>query len=778
MRVRFLHKIAAWRIVATALLLLSNFSFAQGNIVSLKKGNLDGSSWVVIYFDGSIKWNGLAQSNDNSLSLYFDGGVGYKNNTKISISEQYSRSIQCTQLRSNPPVSKVDIRYEKDIPILVLKKQDILIVSINSKSFMDAKRKFDLTNTDEMIEIESIVKRQEGEKERLEFQYTGKMEIAGFFRTDRNNPKLILGKSVHDHTMGTFWYDASSIPFISVETLDQEFNTPSINFKLENAYTYSIADKKGQLVLEVIPVSPERQLMEQDRTYTAPAGMDSSKEAVEDTTNLNVNADNLVDLAIQGTDFDNFDNPNMREQTEGANIDLVNNVFEKSQLPINPSIQAAFNPKSPTMEMQSSTVNTSLSEGDHIPWDAFVSLSFKDTPIKDALRAIAISNDLNMVIADGVEGSVTLNLKNITLRQALDKIIHIHNAEYVVDGSILTIKPVTVAYTGGRVTRIYRLKYADAVNVKSVIDNIVTSDSPVEVFHPEFLNYEEAGKNRKDAGEVAVQGIRRASILVVTDRPEKIKEIDNIIAELDQPPRQILIRSKLVEMSPQYTREIGIDWDQTLGILGEKSESPSGDESSFRLASGSGNIDITKTMTLGQVNSFQYTAVMDFIQNKTDSKLISNPSLLAADNEEASISVGTTVPIPVLEVGNSGNSDRITFEYKEVNIQLNVSPHIGDNNEIVMFINPVIEEITSWVEYDTQRAPITTKRAVNSIVKIKNGATLVIGGLIKNQRNKTIKKLFLLGDLPLIGSLFQHESYEDTQTNLLIFITPTIVDEI
>ena len=778
MRVRFLHKIAAWRIVATALLLLSNFSFAQGNIVSLKKGNLDGSSWVVIYFDGSIKWNGLAQSNDNSLSLYFDGGVGYKNNTKISISEQYSRSIQCTQLRSNPPVSKVDIRYEKDIPILVLKKQDILIVSINSKSFMDAKRKFDLTNTDEMIEIESIVKRQEGEKERLEFQYTGKMEIAGFFRTDRNNPKLILGKSVHDHTMGTFWYDASSIPFISVETLDQEFNTPSINFKLENAYTYSIADKKGQLVLEVIPVSPERQLMEQDRTYTAPAGMDSSKEAVEDTTNLNVNADNLVDLAIQGTDFDNFDNPNMREQTEGANIDLVNNVFEKSQLPINPSIQAAFNPKSPTMEMQSSTVNTSLSEGDHIPWDAFVSLSFKDTPIKDALRAIAISNDLNMVIADGVEGSVTLNLKNITLRQALDKIIHIHNAEYVVDGSIVTIKPVTGAYTGGRITRIYRLKYADAVNVKSVIDNIVTSDSPVEVFHPEFLNYEEAGKNRKDAGEVAVQGIRRASILVVTDRPEKIKEIDYIISELDQPPRQILIRSKLVEMSPKYTREIGIDWDQTLGILGEKSESPSGDESSFRFLSESGNIDITKTMTLGQVNSFQYTAVMDFIQNKTDSKLISNPSLLAADNEEASISVGTTVPIPVLEVGNSGNSDRITFEYKEVNIQLNVSPHIGDNNEIVMFINPVIEEITSWVEYDTQRAPITTKRAVNSIVKVKNGATLVIGGLIKNQRNKTIKKLFLLGDLPLIGSLFQHESYEDTQTNLLIFITPTIVDEI
>ena len=119
----------------------------------------------------------------------------------------------------------------------------------------------------------------------------------------------------------------------------------------------------------------------------------------------------------------------------------------------------------------------------------------------------------------------------------------------------------------------------------------------------------------------------------------------------------------------------------------------------------------------------------------------------------------------------------ITFNYKEVNIQLNVSPHIGDNDEIVMFVNPVIEEITGWIEYGQQRAPITAKRTVNSIVKIQNGATLVIGGLIKNQRSKITKKLFILGDLPLIGSLFQHEQYSDLQTNLLIFITPTIVDQ-
>ena len=776
MRVQFHKKTNLWKTYLAVFLLLPILLGAQGNIVSLKKGNLDGRSWVVIYFDGPIKWNGIAQSNDNLLSLYFDGSIEYKNNERISISEQYPRSIQLMTLRSKPPISKVDIRYEKDIPLLILKKQDIMIISMNSSSFLDAKRKFDLTNTDEMLEIGSVTRQIESDKERIEFEYTGKMEIAGFYRTDRDNPKLIIGKTIHDQTMGNFWYNESAIPFLSIETLDQEFNAPTINMKLMNAYTYSIADKKKQLILDIVPVSPERQLVEQDHTYTTSVNDDTSQgRTARDTTQFE--ADDLVDLAIQGSDFDNFNDPNLREQTESGNIDIVDDVFKKSQVPVTPSIQTTSKASIPAKKVEPIVGSSSLSDGDKIPWDATVSLSFKETPIKDALRAIAISNDLNMVIADGVEGVVTLNLRNITLRQALDKIIHIHNAEYVIDGNILTIQPVSVAYTGGRITRIYRLKYADAVNVKSVIDNIVTSDSPVEVFHPEFLNYDEAGKNRKEAGKVAVQGIRRASILIVTDRPEKIKEIDYIVSELDKPPRQILIRSKLVEMSPEYSREIGIDWDQTLGVLGQKSSSPSGDESSVRIVSESGNIDFTNSMSLGQVNQFQYTAVMDFIQNKTDAKLISNPSLLAADNEEASISVGTTVPIPVVTMGTSGNSDKISFIYKEVNIQLNVSPHIGDRDEITMFINPVIEEITGWLEVDVQRAPITAKRAVNSIVKVKNGSTLVIGGLIKNQRNKVVKKVFLLGELPLIGSLFQHESYEDKQTNLLIFITPTIIDQ-
>jgi type II secretory pathway component GspD/PulD (secretin) len=110
------------------------------------------------------------------------------------------------------------------------------------------------------------------------------------------------------------------------------------------------------------------------------------------------------------------------------------------------------------------------------------------------------------------------------------------------------VKPVSVVFAGGRQTKVYRLQYADATNVAEVLKQVVSNDSLVRVFHSEFLDFAESGKNRKESNKVGVQGIRRSSVIVVTDRPEKIKEVDVIIEDLDTPPYQIMIESKLVEL--------------------------------------------------------------------------------------------------------------------------------------------------------------------------------------------------------------------------------------
>ena len=411
---------------------------------------------------------------------------------------------------------------------------------------------------------------------------------------------------------------------------------------------------------------------------------------------------------------------------------------------------------------------------DQIDWNRRVSFKFHSTPIKNALRLLASSNNLNMVIGEGVEGEVTMNLEDVTLKQALDKIVHMNNCDYIVEDNIITIKRVGVAFIGGRITKVYRLKYADAFNVASVVKKIATNDSLVEVFHPEFLNFLEAGKNRRETNKVAVQGIRRSSTLVVTDRPEKIKEVDVIIAELDRPPVQIMIESKLVELAPNSSDIIGIDWDKTLSTqLWNQTDIGSEPLNYSLINTGTDKLGDWK---MGYLSAGQYSAVLDFLKSKTDSKLVSNPRILALDNEESSISVGTTVPVPQIQRGIGGSGDMVTFEYKEVNIQLNVTPHADEEDKITMYVNPVIEEITGWVEYGEHRAPVTDKRAVNSIVTINNGETVVIGGLIKTQKIETVKKVWLLGSLPLFGKLFQHKEVENKQTDLMIFITPTIVN--
>ncbi len=415
-----------------------------------------------------------------------------------------------------------------------------------------------------------------------------------------------------------------------------------------------------------------------------------------------------------------------------------------------------------------------LWQDEQIPWEDRVSFGFTGTPIRDALRIVARGSSLNMVIAEGVEGLVTMDLRGVTLKQALDMIVHTHDCEYIVDDGIITVKPVSVVYTGGSLTKVYRLKYADAENVAKVIKKVASNDSLVQVFHPEFLNFDVAGKNRMLKREVAIQGIRRSSVLVVTDRPEKIRVIDRVIRQLDRAPAQILIESKLVEMAPVHTSQLGVNWDKTITAMIQWQDIlPNGDASDYSLLNT--QPDQGGKFQMGHLSASQYKAVLDFINEKTDSKLVSNPRLLAMDNEESSISVGTTVPVPRIQRGLGGQGDMVTFEYKEVNIQLNVTPHVTGDNHITMYVNPIIEEITGWVEYLQHRAPITDKRTVNSIVTVMNGETVVIGGLIKNQRIKTTSKVWFLGSLPLLGRIFQHDKFEDKQTDLMIFITPRIV---
>jgi general secretion pathway protein D len=262
-------------------------------------------------------------------------------------------------------------------------------------------------------------------------------------------------------------------------------------------------------------------------------------------------------------------------------------------------------------------------------------------------------------------------------------------------------------------------------------------------------------------------------VMVVTDRPEKIQEIDQVVRELDKPPVQISIESRMVEMNPSAVNQLGINWENSFDLA---YQALPGGNKVLNISQDLNGFQIGREWQTGHLTKNQYSTLLDFLKTKTDAKLILNPRIQAMDNEESIISIGKTVPIAQIQRGSGGQGDMVTFTYREVSIRLNVTPHVLGNGEVTMYINPVIEEITDWITMLGSQAPVTDKRSVNSIVTVKSSETIVIGGLLKNQVSKTTKKVWLLGNLPLLGRFFQYEVEKENQTDLMIFITPTILE--
>jgi type IV pilus assembly protein PilQ len=398
-----------------------------------------------------------------------------------------------------------------------------------------------------------------------------------------------------------------------------------------------------------------------------------------------------------------------------------------------------------------------------------ITLDVNEADIGNVLRLLSRQSKLNIIASKDVTGKVTLSLHRVTLKEALENILRANGYTYIVDGDVILVKPAEKWNLTERVTRVYRLRNVDAYNLKKTIEKITSDQAKITVFSRNFLA-EEEGAQQGTTGE----NQRRSSTLIVTDLPENIRRIDTLVAELDRPVPMVMIEAKLIELSPKREGELGINWSKTLDAKLATFDETSRQNYSVR------NPDVFRggPWTFGTLTASQFGVVLDFLRRETHSKLVSNPRILAMDNEESIISVGTNFPVPQINRGVGGQGDVVTFQYRNVDISLRVRPHIDlEKDSITMYVNPIIEEVTGEVVIEKNRAPITSKRAVESVVTVRNGETLVIGGLIKESDKRITEKVWFLGDLPLLGNLFRHTKKQTVQTDLLIFITPRIVQE-
>ncbi len=321
--------------------------------------------------------------------------------------------------------------------------------------------------------------------------------------------------------------------------------------------------------------------------------------------------------------------------------------------------------------------------------------------------------------------------------------------------------------------RVIRLQYADATKLADLLKNLmgeVTSDDKGAA---------------KAKGDVGIHADEELNALVVRAEPSLMKEIQELVSELDVRRAQVLIESAIVEVTGSVDDALGVQWatgdlDNPVGVTNFSDAGPSISSIATSVASGDYASAVGSGLTLGgysELNgNFSFGVIMQALQSNSHTNLLSTPSILTMDNQEAEIIVGQNVPFRTGSTASSSNSNPFTTITREdVGVTLKVIPHIHDGSDIRLEVEAAAESVSSTT-VDGSADLITNKRSIKTMILTANEETVVLGGLIRDDVIESESKVPLLGDIPLIGWLFRSTSSQHTKSNLMVFLRPTIVN--
>ena len=392
--------------------------------------------------------------------------------------------------------------------------------------------------------------------------------------------------------------------------------------------------------------------------------------------------------------------------------------------------------------------------------DSKVSFNFKEADLLTVVRLMASQENLNLVLGGDLSGSVTIKLTDVTLETAMDAILHVNGYEWFLQENIIVIKPSSPdsQLSGELDTQIYRLRFVHGAIITEALEEVLTERGKVKsLSSSQSLDYD----------------FEIDDIVMVTDVPTNFALIDRVIGTIDQEGAQINIAVKFIETTLKRGETIGIDWNlrQSMQLPGNKKGVSSDNINFSEIAFG---ID---TMSFATLTAPVVSAMLDLLANDDDTKLLQEPQVTTMNNSPANIVVGTTIPILVPQgEGSVFGTNPYTYENQDVNIALDVLPRLNAYNAISLAINTSVQAIIGYTGENSR--PIVSNRETNTNVRVKDGETLLIGGMIFETEEEKVNKVPLLGDIPLIKSLFRFSSIQKEQRELLIFITPTIISQL
>jgi len=417
-----------------------------------------------------------------------------------------------------------------------------------------------------------------------------------------------------------------------------------------------------------------------------------------------------------------------------------------------------------------------------------ISLDFQDADIIPIFRLLGDISGYNVVVNPEIKGKVTLKLINVPWDQALDIVLRTFSLSKIVDGTVIRIVPNNVvakeledmtkakkaaADAGELKTKIFQINYADTKNLMSAIDK---------------------AKLLSARGSISLD--ERGSSLIANDVEKNLEKIGSLIRELDQEQmqaRQVIIEARIVEINNDYSKDLGISWGAFF-----RNPPSLGDNNFFVNQTGTGTQTTTSTSTstttttpvdplvnlpaksiagqigLGYINraaTFALNVQLSAMETSGNGKIISSPRIMTMNNETAKIIQGRKLQLP-----STDNDGKPKLQEVPINLELEVTPRITPSGAIQMKTKIKKDEFLNLITAGSNVGVDTSQNEINTTVLINSGETLVIGGIFKQSKTDNEDGIPALSKLPLLGRLFKRTSNKDTTTELMVFLTPRVVD--
>lgn len=423
----------------------------------------------------------------------------------------------------------------------------------------------------------------------------------------------------------------------------------------------------------------------------------------------------------------------------------------------------------------------------------------------------------NIVVGKNVTGSTKLQFDGVTVGDALEVVLAVNNLAYEIKNGIIKIitdedyKTIYgTSFYDSKQVKVVELKHSNSERVAKMLDKVkgsagtivfdqvsgtlilidapdkltemltiiekadVSGNTETKTFILQYASVEDLQRElttlvTKEVGSVRVD--KRTKTLIVTDMPQNMEKIEQLVKLFDKRSKQVFIEAKVVEVALNDTFAMGINWQHMFQGLDPR----------FSLKSVSQPGLPTSPLGMLTYNTItsggELAMVLEALKQVGDTKILSSPQIAVLDGQEATIKVVENQPYKETKMeSGTTNITGVTYLFIEVGVTLSVTPRINDENIINVLVKPEISSISQWYDGPSQEGtPVVKKAMAQTSVMVKDGVTIIIGGMIKDRKDSSVNSIPIIGSIPLIGRLFRYDNIASVNTETVVFLTPRIV---